>query len=543
MPITFAPPQTVAPEIAQAYGAAQVSNQNIPVLGNLYESAARLASQRNQADADRAAQYQSRNLDRMQAGAEIVRQDENQRQNRELGYQEFYARQQASPAELSRLQANQQQQQQQQDAVLADWLRQRGLSQQDAIQKQNLDQAVSWVMENKDGYLTPEMKKAALIQLKGKLDPITQREILKEDKEQKQIEANQTQAERALKGDYSGMKFVPDPTDPSKPYIDPNDPSKLPMILVPDPKGNAQVDLFEKPRAAAQERLKLQMKNDHEKELLVLKEKLAAAANALKEAAQANRPKPVLDEQGRTPQMYQKAKEKIVNDYAKAEGDKVTAGKPTKSADELKKNIEDSLAQYGYKPTIEEHFQGQDLWQTNGGRGAGGYTAAGGTQPEAQQPQARPFDPMDPKTQPPDVAVVVNNILDHVRSIPTPDVENRSRASGIANQLLGMMRSGVPIEQRPVAEQRQMAALTESLWAINEQATGKKPEVKKVEWDATQRERLVKFLEARDKAGSLTRSGISRPLTQEELKARADKLIEKNPNLSPSNFESQFPPQ
>lgn len=175
MPIVFRGPDPVAPEIAAAYGAAQVSQQNLPQLAQQYAQQAQMAQQRNLQTAQLGLQAREGDLNRMTQGANIVRDDAARQQALQQQNQQAFARINAEQ-DQTYFQAEAAAARQRQGAELQAWLNQQDLSQKEKMRLERMRNAIGEVeslVSSKQ--LTEEEAANYMIELKTGIDPIQHR--------------------------------------------------------------------------------------------------------------------------------------------------------------------------------------------------------------------------------------------------------------------------------------------------------------------------------------------------------------------------------
>ncbi len=164
MPITFAQPDPMSPEIQSAAGATEQWSKDLPSLTRLYEQAMQGQTQASIASAHNATQ-----MNAAQLGA-----SGHDSQSANALYEharEFNQSQQVSQRDAFHAQVQQQQMQEQ--AQLHAWLNQQQLSQAESMKLQRMQNAVGEVMA--DPNLSDEEKTNLAMQLKTGIDPLRQR--------------------------------------------------------------------------------------------------------------------------------------------------------------------------------------------------------------------------------------------------------------------------------------------------------------------------------------------------------------------------------
>lgn len=177
MPILYAPPEPVSPQISSGYGAAAQWTQDASILQRGTEAIAQAAQanaarqqQANAQAAQNALHQQQLNLQAQSLAqqGDIQRQQLGERaresdQSRDLQAAEFGANLQQQPL------------MQQQRAELQVWANGQELTQADVIRNQHMQNAVSAVMNDPSFDSDPEARDAALLQLRTGIDSFKQR--------------------------------------------------------------------------------------------------------------------------------------------------------------------------------------------------------------------------------------------------------------------------------------------------------------------------------------------------------------------------------
>lgn len=164
MPIVFAQPDPMAPDVQAAGGAAEQWSRDMPSLARLYEAAMQGQTQASIAAAhisQQAAAAHSATVEQANARADALQEQARQ----------FDVSQQASPKDVFHAQAQFAMQQQQ--AQLHAWLNQQDLSQAEAMKLQRMQNAVGEIMA--DPNLSDEEKTNMAMQLKTGIDPLHHR--------------------------------------------------------------------------------------------------------------------------------------------------------------------------------------------------------------------------------------------------------------------------------------------------------------------------------------------------------------------------------
>ena len=184
MPIVFAPPSPVAPQLSAAGGAAQVMTQDFPALASFYSHMASL----------RASQQPNYGAQQMQQTA-LQMQANNQQADRDQQMAMQGNAEQAASGQID------------QRARAAAWLNQQELTQTDQMAMQQMQNGVAAI--NKDPNLTPDEKANAITMIQTKLNPLKQRQQLAEQKAQTELlqqHAKLYQAQTASEADATLYK-------------------------------------------------------------------------------------------------------------------------------------------------------------------------------------------------------------------------------------------------------------------------------------------------------------------------------------------------
>lgn len=193
MPITFAQPEPMAPEIQQQGGRAQIMQQNNQTLARLYETAMQGDTQASIASAHNATQAG------IAHGQQVASATAAEEQNA-LRRQEFQAQQQPSERDQYLIQARMQEQEQ--HAMLQGWLQNQQMTQAEVMQKQKLENGLGGLQEAlQNGTIDQGEFNTGAMMLKTHLDPLN---VKAETQMAKQM---QQQKQMALDAEAQGMSI------------------------------------------------------------------------------------------------------------------------------------------------------------------------------------------------------------------------------------------------------------------------------------------------------------------------------------------------
>lgn len=193
MPITFAQPEPMAPEIQAAGGRAQIMQQNNQTLARLYETAMQGDTQASIASAHNATQAG------IAHGQQVASATAAEEQNA-LRRQEFQAQQQPSERDQYLMAARMQEQEQ--HAMLQGWLQNQQMTQAEVMQKQKLENGLGGLQEAlQNGTIDQGEFNTGAMMLKTHLDPLN---VKAETQMAKQM---QQQKQMALDAEAQGMSI------------------------------------------------------------------------------------------------------------------------------------------------------------------------------------------------------------------------------------------------------------------------------------------------------------------------------------------------
>ena len=509
MPIVFRGPDPVAPEIASAYGAAQVSQQNLPQLAQQYAQQAQMAQQRSLQTAQLGLQAREGDLNRMTQGANIIHDDAARQQALQQQNQQFFTRINAEQDQVA-FQAQAAAARQAQAAQLLAWVNQQDLSQKEKMRLERMRNAIgevnSLVASNQ---LTPEEAQNYLVQLRTGIDPLEQRARASQarmyEQHAKQYEAQvamQTKAQAATAAYMAELQnTLPMQKGPNGEMVmDPEAILKLPIRLMPNSNGEMHDPILPNRQMAAK--------------MVEAKAKAAQDAADAKAKADEKAAEKEKEIQARLLQQYKDELKDKMEDLKTIEQRKFDKSNGTYQVDDAvtirRKAIEELKDSGWIAPGVHEWLRG------------GQQQGQGGEQQKTNEP-VQPFDPAKPQTMTPAQQTMVGNIRRVVQVIP-PGTPQAAAAASVANELVGLLATGVPPKQRPEQEQRRIDAMIKSLESMEAEATRMR-EPTPAERRTARREQAIQNI-MRTGSSSLPRAlGLTSAMTREEAERLADERI------------------